>query len=441
MNVMASFFNQVSVTSYLNIATQYPGASGVIENVPGAVRTAGLFLDTRAYPHAGTKDDPLVYSDIENEVTRVISQQNWALDANTVFFVFTGVDYATGSVIEECNPLGRCTYQGSFCGYHRYFDSNGTTIHYAYLVAFGYEKGCGALDVPVFDPAPYQENVAMSHEFMEMVTDPEQNAWVVHDPNNPLAEIEIGDDACNGVSFPSPGLGAGFVQELWSNHLQRCIPGLPWITRVLPSEGGDLGGDKIEIDGSGLQAGHGLPQITFGGIPAAVDNCFFDVACIVHDPIVFTSVDQSMNVDATVDGITSPPNPPSSTFQYWAGVRNCSSKLLCQVPSGYPDLVVHCPQPAEFYSYFGVPPALSNNDLGNGNDSPPVSTSQWGGELGACDLSSNACAFFSLYEASPNYCGPPPPNPPQPPGFCDDCRRTGGVCTTDSNGRKHCVHV
>jgi hypothetical protein len=89
------FFSDISATSYLNIVTQYPGTCGgttcVLQNDYAAVMLGGSWVDTQAYPHAGTQSNPLLDSDIQNEVTRSISQNRWSVDANTIFFVITGV--------------------------------------------------------------------------------------------------------------------------------------------------------------------------------------------------------------------------------------------------------------------------------------------------------------------------------------------------------------
>lgn len=130
----------VSGSAYLNIATQYPGTCGqgqcVLQNVAGAVKLVDSFVETRAYPHAGTQLDPLQDSDIRDEVTRSIAAKSWRVDSGTIFFVITGVFQSTGRGVEECAG-GNCTFKGSpaFCAYHSSFGSGGNTIYYGTLVA------------------------------------------------------------------------------------------------------------------------------------------------------------------------------------------------------------------------------------------------------------------------------------------------------------------
>jgi hypothetical protein len=89
-----AFFTDTAGTDYFNILTQYPGTCGltpcVVQNVRGAVQLAGTWVDTRPYPHAGTQADPLQDADIQSEIGRAISQNNWQVDPNTAFFVSIG---------------------------------------------------------------------------------------------------------------------------------------------------------------------------------------------------------------------------------------------------------------------------------------------------------------------------------------------------------------
>lgn len=190
------FYNDVSATSWFNIATQYPGGCGanecVVANGSGAVQLGGAWVDSQAYPSSkGTSSNPLQDSDIQNEVQRAISQNHWSVSANSEFFVITGVFKSTGAGVVECNG-GNCTAPGGFCAYHSNFGLNGGTALYGYLSDASFNTaGCseGISTGPNGQLSSDREVALMSHEFMETVTDETGNAWWDSSTGN-----EIGDN-------------------------------------------------------------------------------------------------------------------------------------------------------------------------------------------------------------------------------------------------------
>jgi len=437
---IGSFFGNVSGSAYLNIATQYPGACGsnqcVVQNVIGAVNLAGDYVDTRAYPHAGTQRDPLQDSDIQDEVRRSIAQKKWSVDPNNAFFVITGVFQATGRGVEECVPNGNCTFN-AFCGYHASFGFNGNTVHYAYLSdasfnAAGCNEGINSA-IDTHDLSSDRELALMTHEFVEMITDPiPLTAW--YDPQTQ----EIGDK-CNQQPFIVDFNGNRFfVQQQWSNATSSCVSSLPTVTRISPSSGPTTGGTPVEVDGA-LFGTTGGTQITFGGTrgtPASGIRCPSSTQCFATSPSIIPSgngVAEVLPVLVTVGGLTSDPRPPGSNFTYTAG-PSCTSALSCAGhPFGFPDLVVQCPSPVNFYQLAGTPDQAfvgsGTSYAFNTNDTPNVAA--------ACLPSGGSCTSFSLYEASDTYCGT---LPPPPPNFCEQCKKTDGICTTGPGGKKYCIH-
>jgi len=221
------FYDDVSATPYLNIDAQYTetcasnGNKCALQNLTRAVIPAGAWVDTKTYPHAGTEKDPLQDSDIQNEVTRAIGQEGWAVDANSIFFVLTGVNASNGQMIEECDGSTGCSFT-SFCAYHDNYSLNGTKVLYGFLSDASFNPaGCGegisSGQAPNGQLSSDREVAMMSHEFDETVTDPLLNAWFDSSGN------EIGDK-CNQIpATVSLGSNKYVVQKLWSNASSSCV--------------------------------------------------------------------------------------------------------------------------------------------------------------------------------------------------------------------------
>jgi hypothetical protein len=242
------FLGDVSGTSYLNILTQYPGSCGsnqcVLRNQAGAIGFGGSWVDTGAYPHAGTQADPLQDSDIQAEVQRAATQNHWAVNGNALFFVVTGVIKNTGVKVEECTPFGNCTFggPGSFCAYHSTFSQGGNSVVYGYLSSVGGGNGClEGIGTPANGQVASDRLVAlMTHEFAEAVSDPHLDAWI--DESN---GAEIGDN-CNQLPV-TVALNANTydVQQLWSNASSNCVSSLGLSIKFAIQTGGDdLRGDS-----------------------------------------------------------------------------------------------------------------------------------------------------------------------------------------------------
>lgn len=221
--IIPQFFTDLGPSSYFNILTQYYGQcasnssnSCVVPNTQGIITVGGVFRDFRPYLHAGTQQQPLQDSDIRDEVQFAISNQHWAPNINTEFFVYTTAG------IQECNS-GGCTFQNSgvsFCGYHDSFGSG--PIVYAFIA----DPACIAPTSSPNDPIVDSAVSATAHEFFESVSDPlgnHSNAWVDH-------AGEIGD-RCSGVTPPTLSDGsdvsmfghAYLVPMMFSNDTLQCV--------------------------------------------------------------------------------------------------------------------------------------------------------------------------------------------------------------------------
>jgi hypothetical protein len=219
--LLTQYFQDVGDTPLSNIVTQYWDAHGP---ATATVMLGGSYVDTRAYPHAGTLSDPLLDDDVQGEITRAIAQNHWTSDLDHEFFVVTAYD------TQECGDasLRACTATGDtrgFCAYHDVFA--GTVYAYIPVVS-----PCTYLPSFQQNGSPNGDHVAdavidsMSHEHFESVTDPQGQGWYDKSPR----DGEIGDkcDESFGAIQPDGSnvtLNNGhsyIVQMEWSNRANGC---------------------------------------------------------------------------------------------------------------------------------------------------------------------------------------------------------------------------
>jgi hypothetical protein len=359
-SLMARMLADISGSDYLNIVTQYPStcssnANGcALKNVAGAVTLAGSWTDTRAYPvhsglilprrgQGGTQTDPLTDADIQAEVLRAISQNNWTNDANSEFFVITGAFKAKtiGSIksktiggglnpVEECFGIN-CTFKGAvqFCGYHWSFSSNGSTFLYSYLSDASFSSaGCSEnLTSATNGQLTSDREVALfSHELFESLTDPLVNtnqAWA--DPtttNNP----EIGD-LCNQQPGSVSMNGNNYaVQQQWSNFRSSCVtsysPSFSQITFDVVTGGDDLRGDSsatadfsiagtqvsfvLKAQDAGSWDNNSTHSVTVALNPPAPISSFGDASLTLHSHNSIVETDDNWNVQSIIVTLNGP---------------------------------------------------------------------------------------------------------------------------------------
>jgi hypothetical protein len=248
------FVNDLSASAYLNVMTQYPGQCGtnqcVLDNRAGVVSLGGSFLDTRAYPHAGTVADPLQDADIQAEVTHAIAARGWTAGPDAIFFVLTGAG------IEECSGSS-CTFN-AFCAYHGAF--NAGNIIYSYLSDASFNSaGCGeGIATGVNGQLSSDREIAlMSHEFFEAIDDPRSDLsawWSSTDGNE-------GGDNCNQLPATVVLNGNSYnTQQQWSNDTSSCVSSFgPSVQFNISTGGDDLRGDSTataslaRLDASSIQ--------------------------------------------------------------------------------------------------------------------------------------------------------------------------------------------
>jgi uncharacterized repeat protein (TIGR01451 family) len=235
-NLLIQWANDLGSSQEHNIVTQYFGNNGAITNT---VNYGGDWIDTSAYPHAGTSADPLQDSDIQNEVKNAVATNGWPENIDNIVAVFT----ANG--IFECASFGCMSDLNGFCAYHDHFSDGGNDAVYAFMGFDNFvhhvNRTCVAGQTsndtdpnrgvyPNGDVNADAEINTLSHELTEAETDPHPNdTWTAPNP-----EGEIGD-ACNFNFAPRNDNGAdvflnghGYImQQEYSNAAHTCAIDLP----------------------------------------------------------------------------------------------------------------------------------------------------------------------------------------------------------------------
>jgi uncharacterized repeat protein (TIGR01451 family) len=214
-NFMIRYLQNVGGSDLYNTTTQYTGANGQITNVS---TFAGSTVDTNAYPHAGTTVDPLGNDDLQNEVDAVRAAQGWPAGDQNGYFIFT----ANG--IQSCFNSSNCSYN-AYCAYHYWFDGTDGAISWANMPEARSLGGCGSANVTGDNDADADiELDVLSHEHLEMVTDPQGDGW--YDTNY---SGENGDKCVRTYGIRN-SIGANIymnnfafqLQREWSNAISGC---------------------------------------------------------------------------------------------------------------------------------------------------------------------------------------------------------------------------
>ncbi len=236
-DLITRFFNDLGGSSLYNVLTQYstiPTTGATVTDGPilNSAAFGGAWIDTSGYGGKGSTSNPLLDTDIQTEVARAISANQWTPSLNTVFFVYTGLD------VQSCFDAthSTCTFatQTQYCAYH----SNGDGTHASSRVLYANMPDmtdCEQLlpSSPNHDPYADSAINLASHEYFETVTDPYITAWYDDGPYG----YEIGDE-CAWI-FGATTNGADLtlqshpymVQQEWSNADSACVlsytPGAP----------------------------------------------------------------------------------------------------------------------------------------------------------------------------------------------------------------------
>jgi hypothetical protein len=239
--LIEQYFTDIGNTPYMAIDSQYGDTSGV--PVPNTNHFGGTWRDTvNAYPHAGTVADPLVGSDIQNEINRAIAANpTWqAPGLSTMYFVylgqniieclngagstfgcFAGTDAGGNSPPAPVGTPNTVAGAGTYCAYHSFFGATiYATMPYASLGA------CFGSASPF--PNGVDQDIVLSptsHEQFEAYSDPNLNAWfdAAGNENGDKCAYTYGQVEPDGTNVVLSGRRYQ-LQEEWSNALTYgCI--------------------------------------------------------------------------------------------------------------------------------------------------------------------------------------------------------------------------
>jgi hypothetical protein len=171
MNLITRYFQDVGGSDIYNTTTQYPGSNGAIANNS---TFGGSVVRTTAYPSAGTTADPLTNAELAAEVEAARVAQGWPTGLNAGYFIFTGY------TIQSCFNASSCS-TANYCAYHTTYNTGGQPVIWANMPDARSLNDPGGSVCDSFSPngdayADVVVNVT-SHEHLEMVTDPQLNAW------------------------------------------------------------------------------------------------------------------------------------------------------------------------------------------------------------------------------------------------------------------------
>jgi hypothetical protein len=222
------YFNDIGGTGLYNNNTQYYQiVGGTQQNIKNVSHLAGSWVDTGAYPASGCTDpvtvgNCLTDAQIRAEVTHALQVNGWSASPTNAFFVFTAK--GEGSCF---GTSGSCAFN-TYCGYHG--ASAGTIYSNMPYAATTTSQPQIRIFCTRTGTFPNNRDIDMetnilSHEHIEMVTDPMLNAWFASNGQ------EIGDlcsynfgtrDEDGGLANQNFNGHFYLLQQEWDNNLSGC---------------------------------------------------------------------------------------------------------------------------------------------------------------------------------------------------------------------------
>jgi hypothetical protein len=213
---MVQFLQDFLASRYMNILSQYGAGAGAgsgstfagsatTDNVPNQLTDADICGLLQSAVDAGTLPEP-------------------ATPANDVVMVYLteGIDVEGPNPARMCEPSGDNAF-----GYHHFFTTKaGNPFYYAVIPAL--DDACLKASCPVDQNCSLRlaltqeqrQTQVSSHEYSEMVTDPQGNGWY-----DGASGAENGD-ICNGESGTiTVGGRVWTVQKMYSKHTDVATHG------------------------------------------------------------------------------------------------------------------------------------------------------------------------------------------------------------------------
>lgn len=216
---LVQFHRDLLDSTFMNVLTQY----GILG--PGT----GVFLD-----HSFLRGVPTVltvagYRDI---IRTGIDEGHWPESQNlasSILMIFLDED----TIINDPANNRQLNFSAAYdVGYHDHFTASaGGPIYYGFVAH--------SQDIDT-------TTVVASHEFAEMLTDPEYSAWT---PDGGMTEI---GDICDGQDFIAVGAHTWAVQPIWSDVDSRCMSQAPY---PLPELNRDPAQERQTSGAAGLKRG------------------------------------------------------------------------------------------------------------------------------------------------------------------------------------------
>ena len=229
------FLEGLDGSAYLAIADQY------MFGQKAHTHFGGNIYDRSPVPQAPI--DPVTFNDVFGaEVCGVLSAKGVKPDPNGVYMVYT-----SNFPLDMTSLFGACAFhEPATC-------SDGTIIKLAYVPNNSISCSPSAT-APLFLADKWSEGTrsmanSSAHEFMESITDPNIDAWIV-----PSTFTEIGDlcnfDFARGVPLDE---NRWKIQDIWSNQAGGCLQGAGREALVL--------GD---VSSSGAITAFNVPEAIYG---------------------------------------------------------------------------------------------------------------------------------------------------------------------------------
>jgi hypothetical protein len=322
VSTINQFFKDVSHDS--GMSTNVYASDTQYSSILYSSTFGGTFTDTAAFPGNGCSPYGgasvcLSDSQLQSELSKVISAQGWTKNSTNMFFIFTPKN------VESCDSGNGCSFT-SYCAYHG--DGSGGMIYanMPYAVNSFYPGNCDVGQHPNGDDADATINVT-SHEHNEAITDFQLNAWY------DAAGYENGDKCAwdfgtvsgpNGAEYNQTINGHHyFMQREYSNNGHACVQTYqiqgggnpPTVTGFNPTSGPVA--TQVDVQGTNFT---GATQVTFNGTsdPSYVVNSATDITAHVPTgattgPIAVTTASGTGTSSTSFTVTGGGGNPPTVT--------------------------------------------------------------------------------------------------------------------------------
>jgi PKD repeat protein len=257
-----SYFGNVAAdsgksTNVYSVARQYADGVGPTSY---QVTFGGSYTDTDPFPTSDcTGPGSLCLTDqqLTGELDSFISAHSLPRGMTNLYFLFTPPN--VGSCFDNTSLTCAFNY---YCGYHSDFVTGAGTVLYANEPYVSGVYGCDSGESPTGTTGDGTINV-VSHEHIEIATDPLGNAWYDDASGDEIADkcgfdfgSPLGSADSGGLYNQLIGGGQYYLQQEWSNSDGACVqnmaaagPAQPPIASFTHS-GGPIAGQLVTFDAS-----------------------------------------------------------------------------------------------------------------------------------------------------------------------------------------------